>query len=176
MTRDQIAYHADYVLFSVILAILVWWQGAELSWLIAIPSGVLVWTFAEYVLHRAIFHRVPVIRNAHDLHHINPMDYGHFASSLITVPLAGVVVACSMFAFGANAGAGFAIGFFLGYMAYGIVHELFHHVRLRVGHWLVPARKRHTMHHCGLEANFGVTTPLWDHVFGTYVSHRQAWN
>ena len=59
------------------------------------------------------------------------------------------------------------VGFGLGYLAYDGTHYAIHHFRMssRYGRWI----KRHHMvhHHTGERARWGVSTPLWDWVFGT---------
>jgi sterol desaturase/sphingolipid hydroxylase (fatty acid hydroxylase superfamily) len=62
----------------------------------------------------------------------------------------------------------------LGYLAYDYIHFYTHHARPRhaVGRWL---RRYHLLHHHDQEeARFGVSSPLWDLVFGTYRPLRSA--
>jgi sterol desaturase/sphingolipid hydroxylase (fatty acid hydroxylase superfamily) len=59
-----------------------------------------------------------------------------------------------------------------GYIAYDSVHWWLHHghTRSRAGRWL---KRYHLLHHHQHNAaRFGVSTPLWDFVFGTYVPTR----
>ena len=63
----------------------------------------------------------------------------------------------------------------LGYLAYVGVHYALHHVNslgptwlpasLRV--WLRNLIRAHAVHHHQTQYNFGVTTTIWDRVFGT---------
>ena len=59
------------------------------------------------------------------------------------------------------------IGFGLGYLAYDGTHYAVHHFRMSSpwGRWI----KRYHMihHHTGVDARYGVSSPLWDWVFGT---------
>ena len=59
------------------------------------------------------------------------------------------------------------LGFVAMYLLYELVHRRLHtHApRSRYGHW---ARRHHLYHHFKRpHLNHGVTTPLWDWVFGT---------
>ena len=57
-------------------------------------------------------------------------------------------------------------GIALGYLCYGLVHDAIHARRFQQ-----PLLRRwaglHHVHHHHPDTNFGVTTPLWDVVFGT---------
>jgi sterol desaturase/sphingolipid hydroxylase (fatty acid hydroxylase superfamily) len=59
------------------------------------------------------------------------------------------------------------LGWAAGYAAYEQFHWREHH-RPPLGRWERAARRRHFAHHfMSARANFGVTTALWDRVFGT---------
>jgi sterol desaturase/sphingolipid hydroxylase (fatty acid hydroxylase superfamily) len=94
------------------------------------------------------------------LHHRSPL-------AEVGVPLtaAALVAALSMLIAWSVGFLGFAVGGVVGYVVYVSVHEAMH--RLNRPRWLV---RLHDVHHKGYPANFGVTTPLWDIVFGTYRS------
>jgi sterol desaturase/sphingolipid hydroxylase (fatty acid hydroxylase superfamily) len=63
---------------------------------------------------------------------------------------------------------GLVAGLMAGYLFYAVVHDAVHHRRARSGSWLHRAKRRHAQHHrAGPAAEFGVSTPLWDSVFGT---------
>src|SRR4051812_33713825 len=116
MSRAQIAYHADFVIFPLLIAGLIWWQDISALWLATIPAGLVTWTLVEYILHRFVFHRIPVIRDAHDLHHVNPKSFSGSAPSLVTLPIAAAVI------FGSQtllSDQGLAVGFIIGYLIYG---------------------------------------------------------
>jgi dihydroceramide fatty acyl 2-hydroxylase len=137
--------------------------------------GVLLWTFAEYVLHRYVFHYLgPRLWQRrmhfvlHGVHHDFPQDSGRLVMPLgASIPMgAGFYLF-----FRAVAGPVFVdplfIGFALGYLTYDGTHYAIHHFRMssRWGKWI----KRHHMihHHTGAHARWGVSSPLWDWIFGT---------
>ncbi len=143
--------------------------------------GVFAWTFAEYVLHRYVFHwmkETPRGRRIHFLlhgvHHDYPNDRDRLVMPLgFSVPLAVVFYAVFYFTLGRAVGEPFFAGFVLGYLGYDGTHYAVHHFKLtsRVGKWV---RKHHMLHHHADHAGgFGVSTPLWDLVFQTMPKHRK---
>jgi sterol desaturase/sphingolipid hydroxylase (fatty acid hydroxylase superfamily) len=136
------------------------------------------WSFAEYILHRYIFHWISENKFAqrfhfimHGSHHLFPKD----EQRLLMPPVPGVIMASLLFlifyiifsllGFPAYTWAFFP-GFFLGYLLYSFLHRATHVNR-------PPKRfkflwKHHSLHHYKYpEKAFGVSSTLWDHVFGT---------
>ena len=137
--------------------------------------GVFAWTLAEYVLHRYVFHWMrdtPRGRRLHFLmhgvHHDYPNDKDRLVMPLgVSLPLSVIFYSLFYFTMGQRAGEPFFAGFVIGYLCYDGVHYAVHHFRqtTRVGKWL---RKHHMLHHhADHDGGFGVSTPLWDIVFGT---------
>jgi sterol desaturase/sphingolipid hydroxylase (fatty acid hydroxylase superfamily) len=139
-------------------------------------GGLLVWTLAEYFLHRYVFHwynDTPWGRRVHFLlhgvHHDFPNDGDRLVMPLLTsVPLAVLFYALFYFVFGGMRYAEpFYAGFAVGYLAYDGTHYAVHHFKqtTRIGKFV----KRHHMlhHHADHDGGFGVSSPLWDYVFGT---------
>lgn len=137
--------------------------------------GLLAWTFAEYILHRWVFHwtndtawgkRIHFL--LHGVHHDFPNDKDRLVMPLLTsVPLAVVFYSLYIGTMGVRVGEPFFAGFILGYLGYDGTHYAVHHFRqhTRVGKWL---RRHHMLHHHNdHEGGFGVSTPLWDVVFRT---------
>lgn len=139
-------------------------------------GGLLIWTLTEYGLHRSIFHwtrdtafgrRFHFL--AHGVHHDFPNDGDRLVMPLLTsVPLSIIFYLGFYFAFGGvRLAEPFYVGFGMGYLAYDGTHYAVHHFKqtTRLGKWL----KRHHMlhHHADHSGGFGVSSPLWDLVFGT---------
>lgn len=139
-------------------------------------AGTFLWTITEYVLHRYVFHwykDTPFGRRVHFLlhgvHHDFPNDKDRLVMPLLTsVPLA--VIFYTLF-WGIFGGPRFAeplyAGFALGYLAYDGTHYAVHHFKQtsRIGKYL---RRHHMLHHhADHDGGFGVSSPLWDLVFGT---------
>ena len=136
--------------------------------------GLLSWTLVEYVLHRFVFHFQP--RSSwgqrlhfilHGVHH----DYPRDSTRLVMPPAVSLPLGVPFYflfhgLFGTWAPAAFA-GLLTGYLCYDMIHYATHHfpMRNRVGRWL---KRNHLKHHYTQPGRaYGVTTPLWDFVFGT---------
>jgi sterol desaturase/sphingolipid hydroxylase (fatty acid hydroxylase superfamily) len=137
--------------------------------------GLFLWTFAEYVLHRYVFHYVgPRLWQRrmhfvlHGVHHDFPQDADRLVMPLgASIPLGIAFYTLFRVVCGPVPADPLFIGFGLGYLAYDGTHYAIHHFRMssRWGKWI----KRHHMvhHHTGENARWGVSSPLWDWVFGT---------
>ena len=151
------------------------------GWYIAIAFilGVLFWTLAEYLLHRYLFHlrsEKPLVKflafAIHGVHHAQPMVRSRLVMPLAAgVPIA--VVFYVLFYLGAAVLSGSPAwvlpifgGFIFGYEIYSFVHYAVHaypDLRLTRG-----IRRHHLLHHGrDYTVRFGVSSPLWDVVFGT---------
>jgi sterol desaturase/sphingolipid hydroxylase (fatty acid hydroxylase superfamily) len=117
-------------------------------------------------MHRWVFHGPPsIFSKGHDAHHQNPMGYDALPFFLPAVILLAVVGFLSLmmprnYTFLL---AGIAA---IGYITYGLSHFAIHHVRFH-RKFAVRWASNHRIHHHHPDANFGVTTPLWDIVLGT---------
>lgn len=133
---------------------------------LTVLGGLLAFTFLEYAAHRWLFHgNTGPFRAGHDNHHVNPLGYDalpFFMPPLFFCAWAGVF-ALAMPAGYAMLLAGVIAG---GYAAYGMSHVIIH-----VHRFQSPLLRRwagfHNIHHYHPDANFGVTTGLWDYLLGT---------
>jgi len=92
---------------------------------------------------------------------------------IVSIPLA--LVFCGLFfvVFGRVAPAAFA-GFLCGYLFYDMVHYATHHFSMKRGLWLW-LKKYHMRHHYDDDhVGYGVSSPLWDYVFGTRAPRPEA--
>ena len=140
--------------------------------LMAIASGLLLFTLVEYCFHRWMFHAsVPFFEPGHRRHHENPL--GDDAIPFFLPPLAILgIVAVFFLVMPAGVALLLAGGLAAGYAIYGLSHDLIHNTRFRH-----PLGRRwaasHHIHHFHPDRNFGVTTPLWDIILGTrHVANR----
>ena len=146
------------------------------DYLLLIPSGIIVWTLFEYGLHRFFFHWRPLnsrlanfVSGFHLVHHKRPRDPDCIlARPRTTLPLSAIIVGLTLVATGSTTtAAGIATGVWAGFLYYEWVHYRIHTSGSTRG--LDRHRKRHFRHHFIDETKcFGVTSPLWDLVFGTY--------
>lgn len=138
-------------------------------------SGVLFWTFTEYLLHRFVFHYQPSSawgRRIHFLAHGVHHDYPNDSTRLVMPPSVSVPLAILFYGFFSllipvRFLPTFFAGFLLGYVCYDTIHYATHHAPMKgkLGRWLKHHHLRH--HYLDNGRGFGVSTPLWDYVFGT---------
>jgi sterol desaturase/sphingolipid hydroxylase (fatty acid hydroxylase superfamily) len=148
-------------------------------------AGVFIWTVLEYVLHRFVFHvQVPltnptlreVINVSHLAHHASPRDRNKV---LVQVPFALIVSALIYGLIWAILGNAFVAtivmsGIWTGFLYYEAVHYRVHFSLAQSG-LIARQRRRHFYHHFTNNRRcFGVTSPLWDYVFGTTSSERTS--
>jgi sterol desaturase/sphingolipid hydroxylase (fatty acid hydroxylase superfamily) len=139
------------------------------------PAGLLAWTLTEYLVHRFLFHwrpRSPAARRlvfiVHGVHHETPDD----PTRLLMPPVPAIAGFAILYAIvrtmlGSPWAEPFFAFFLLGYLAYDYVHLAVHRgrPRTRVGRVLW---RWHMLHHFATpEARWGVSSPVWDHVFRT---------
>jgi dihydroceramide fatty acyl 2-hydroxylase len=147
----------------------------------AFLSGLLGLTLLEYLLHRFVLHRSVGSDRAsriaaflhHGYHHVYPSDEGRLVlPPMVTLPFAAIIVGAYALLFPYGAAAAAFAGTAAGYVGYDSMHWWLHHGRAksRAGRWLKRYHLLHHHHHDG--GRFGVSTPLWDFVFGTYVPTR----
>jgi dihydroceramide fatty acyl 2-hydroxylase len=135
-------------------------------------AGALTWTALEWLLHGQVFHsrrlRNPFAKE-HALHHADPLHVIGWARKLLSIGLLiAILVAVLRLAFGGYEPAAFPVGLGLASLGYESLHRLIHSrpPRTRYGRWV---RLNHVQHHFHTpRRNFGVTTTIWDRVFGTY--------
>jgi len=115
--------------------------------------GLVAWTFAEYVTHRFVLHAIAPAQ--HGIHHARPQDAIDKVFWQIWLAFAVVYLAT---------GGAVLAGTLIAYAWYLSVHYCAHHNPA-----ILPARllKHHLDHHRFANRNYGVTTKIWDHVFGT---------
>lgn len=148
----------------------------DLFWLF--PLGLLAWTLLEYGLHRFLFHiRLPlrdphlrdVVNSSHLLHHASPRDREKVLVHSTYGLIVSVVLYGAIYAWSRNflSTAGVMAGIWTGFLYYEAVHYRVH-FSLSGSGFVARQRKTHFYHHfTNNKRCFGVTTSLWDHVFGT---------
>lgn len=138
--------------------------------------GVFIWTFTEYGLHRWMYHYTP--KNAqlrmfffltHGYHHEFPNDKMRLVAPPLMFTTLGLFFGVlHWLLFGRVLWAPVFGGFLAGYLAYDTVHYYSHHARPKsaVGKFL---RAYHLRHHFeDAEVRYGISSPLWDLILGTY--------
>ncbi len=153
---------------------------------LAFGAGFLVWTLTEYVMHRYVFHYEPthpilkwIWYLIHGVHHEQPQCKTRLVMPpILSIPLAFLFYALfhTVIAVGLSAPAWVApafAGFILGYLTYDMLHYAEHHLPMSWG-VLKFLKRYHLLHHFKTpDDRFGVSSPLWDVVFGTLPKGRQ---
>ncbi len=181
MKMSKLGYFSEFLLFPslFIVAALLAFRSLipphPVIWATVYVFGLVGWTLFEYLLHRALFHHAPILSRIHELHHKSPQDLigtPAWISALIGLVL---VVGPLCAALGFNLGIAATTGLATGYLWYVFVHYATHHWRPRRNSYLYRARLRHARHHhLSHSGNFGVTTGVWDYVFGTVLENHAS--
>ncbi len=138
-------------------------------------TGLFVFTIFEYVLHRYLYHLAPTTPERakiqytfHGVHHEYPKDKTRLAMPpALAVIVAGFFFGLFFLMMGEAAYAFFP-GFMVGYTGYLAVHFIVHAY--------APPKNvfkqlwvNHSIHHYkNPESNYGVSSPMWDYIFGSY--------
>ena len=143
---------------------------------VLIFSGILFWSLAEYLIHRFPFHWSPntewgkqLVYSMHGNHHDDPFD-----PLRGVMPIVPAIIYTSIFygMFSLVVPAPFLKvffgGFLIGYLCYDGIHYFTHDgkPKSKIGKYL---RKVHLVHHVHSDMMFGISSPLWDLIFGTYI-------
>jgi sterol desaturase/sphingolipid hydroxylase (fatty acid hydroxylase superfamily) len=142
--------------------------------LAAVVLGGAGWTALEYALHRWVLHGLRPFSDWHALHHLRPRD--HLGTpTVVSAPLFGGLVFAPAWALaGPWVACAVVLGLLLGYLGYSAMHLALHHPARHPGArraaWLGAHARWHARHHgaaAGARGCYGVTTRVWDKVFGT---------
>lgn len=142
--------------------------------LILFPLGLFSFTLVEYVVHRYVFHmeitnkiKEKIQYGAHGVHHEYPNDQSRLVMPpVLSLPISTILFFITYLIAGKWAFS-FMAGFFTGYGLYLFVHYIVHA-------WKMPNNKfktlwiYHNIHHFqNEEVAFGVSSHIWDRIFGT---------
>jgi cyclopropane-fatty-acyl-phospholipid synthase len=177
LEHSKTGYWSDFAIYSVVIAgatvgLLVPDHGVERGSLIVLAAiGLSTWSLVEYAMHRFVLHGVEPFKSWHLKHHERPSALISAPTTLSASLIAGLVFAPALFIAGVWWAAALTLGFTVGYLAYAVCHHGTHHWKPR-GKWLKDRKRWHAIHHRSSHGQcYGVTTMLWDRVFGT--SHGQ---
>jgi sterol desaturase/sphingolipid hydroxylase (fatty acid hydroxylase superfamily) len=149
-----IIYFGEMLVASLLAIVLLAISPLRMSFdAVLFGGGVVAWTFAEYVVHRFVLHGFAPTE--HRLHHASPDEavLTIFWQIWVCFSLVYLIV-----------GGAFVAGALVAYSWYLFVHHCAHHAPDKLP---LPLLKHHQIHHRFAARNYGVSTTLWDHVFGT---------
>jgi sterol desaturase/sphingolipid hydroxylase (fatty acid hydroxylase superfamily) len=155
------------------------YQGLQSFGWLALPlflGGVLLTTLIEYCLHRFLFHHQftgegGAMRHflLHGYHHDFPNDPMRLVLPPIGIwPVAALIGGVWWLIFGVYFWPVFA-GTALGYIAYDWMHYYTHYAtpKTGLGKWI---KRYHMLHHHDSPGHrYGITSPLWDFLFQTFL-------
>jgi sterol desaturase/sphingolipid hydroxylase (fatty acid hydroxylase superfamily) len=142
--------------------------------------GLFLWTFAEYTLHRFLFHHKPstprqerIFFLFHGIHHAQPQDKTRLVMPFpVSIPMAAII--CGLFYLilavllkSPQWVAPLIAGFLVGYLVYDLTHYATHHFPMRAGYAKYIKRYHMQHHYKEPDTRFGVSSPVWDWVFHT---------
>lgn len=143
--------------------------------------GIILWTLIEYSLHRWVFHMETKKPNKwnctfhfilHGLHHKVPFD----PYRLVFPPFPAVIIA-TIFYIPISVAAPYPklllSGGLLGYLIYDMTHYYLHYGNPRVKHFYQMKRYHYQHHFAHHTLGFGISSPVWDFVFGTSICLRK---
>jgi len=147
--------------------------------LLVFLAGMFFWSLFEYLIHRFAFHFLAKSERAtkfvyiiHGNHHEYPRDKERlFMPAVPSLILASTIFGLMFISFkllgGGNYVFSFFPGFMMGYLIYGTMHYAIHAWNPPFK-WMKPLWRNHHLHHYKeTQLGFGVSSTLWDHVFGT---------
>jgi sterol desaturase/sphingolipid hydroxylase (fatty acid hydroxylase superfamily) len=143
-------------------------------------AGLFVWSFVEYNIHRFFFHFCPtnawqerIVYLFHGVHHAQPgLKTRLVMPPVVSIPMAAFFFALFYLLVGQALGqphwvGPLTAGFTVGYVAYDMIHYATHHFPMRWGVFRY-LKRHHMLHHYKTpDKRFGVSSPLWDWVYGT---------
>lgn len=138
-------------------------------------GGTVFFTFIEYVVHRWAYHpgehatesRQKFCYTVHGIHHDYPKDKQRLAMPPAASVLVGTLLLIIFRVVLGEYAFAFLAGFMVGYALYLLVHYSVHIFRMPKN-FMKALWVNHSIHHYSPEeVLFGVSSPLWDYVFGT---------
>jgi sterol desaturase/sphingolipid hydroxylase (fatty acid hydroxylase superfamily) len=148
--------------------------------LLAFLVGLFLWTLGEYTLHRFLFHfpaKTPKMERIfflfHGVHHAQPQDKTRLVMPFpVSIPLALIFYGLFSLVLGVLLNAPqwvnpMVAGFMVGYLVYDLTHYATHHFPMRSGYAKYIKRYHMAHHYKSPGTRYGVSSPLWDGVFGT---------
>ena len=157
---------------------------SEITVILLFLGGIFFWTFFEYIIHRFVFHWAsdnPRIRRVSYILHGNHHEFPRDRQRLFMPPVPSLILSSLIFllmyvAMGNNVFSFFP-GFMLGYLMYGSMHYAIHAWNPPYK-WMKAIWRNHHLHHYKSdEKGFGVSSHVWDKVFGTgFDLHKEKEN
>ncbi|WP_256013416.1 sterol desaturase family protein [Desertivirga xinjiangensis] len=180
-----------YSIYIPLSAFMVYYSYSQLGFSISaifilFVSGLISWSLFEYIAHRYLFHYHAssdlgqrIVYIFHGNHHEYPRDKMRlFMPPIPSIIFAGMLLSIIWVLFYLFNGTGkdalvFFPGFIIGYLAYVSMHYAIH--AFTPPKYLKALWRNHHLHHYKYpEKGFGVSSTLWDVIFGTLPERRAS--
>lgn len=163
-------FFLDFLIYPPLILLclaLAFAAGGGIGTVAMIALGLLGWSLAEYLIHRFAFHHAPLLQQIHLAHHQAPRALNGTPTLVALAVFYGLVYWPLTQLIRPDWAAAVTAGVLSGYLAYVGLHYVVHHQGSGGRVWLRRLIRLHAVHHHDIAHNFGVTSPLWDWVFGT---------
>ena len=163
--------------YGIVSLGIVWWTAVIVAF-----AGYLFWSFAEYNVHRFLYHTEtnsrPLYKIQHKTnskHHQQTKDPRQLAMTPVTSLLNTDLFFLLFWLVSPTYVFVFFPGFMLGYLTYITMHYAQHRYKTpRYGPWRKLWQHHFVHHYVDPYSCYGVSTRLWDHVFGTAAKAKAA--
>jgi sterol desaturase/sphingolipid hydroxylase (fatty acid hydroxylase superfamily) len=155
-------YYVDFIWAPSTVVIVTVLTARSIDWIVLCVLGIVGGSLIEYLVHRFILHGI-MWHGTHERHHTHPDEYVVFPVYALPLFFFCVfwIVPYSIFA-----------GFLIWFIWFVVWHHFLHHRNLDRRPWIKRYAAWHNRHHQGMRANYGISTPMWDLIFGSYVPAR----
>jgi sterol desaturase/sphingolipid hydroxylase (fatty acid hydroxylase superfamily) len=173
LEHSKAAYWADFVFYAAAIAgttICVLLLAPRTNWaaLVALAAaGSGAWSLIEYAMHRFVLHGIEPFKSWHARHHERPAALISAPTALSAALIILLIFLPALIASTLWSAASLTLGITVGYFSYALCHHASHHWRAD-GAWFKERKLWHAIHHRRMGGQcYGVTSTLWDRVFGT---------
>lgn len=177
LSRTHIAI--PLVVFSIYSAGLLYWNVTHTSLafftsLVMFILGLISFTWVEYLIHRYLFHmstytklRAKLQYTMHGVHHEYPKDKDRLAMPpLLSITISTLLLFLFRLILG-DMVFSFLPGFLVGYALYLAVHYMVHAYPPPKNYFKILWINHSIHHYKNGDGVYGVSSPLWDYLYGT---------
>jgi sterol desaturase/sphingolipid hydroxylase (fatty acid hydroxylase superfamily) len=179
---SKVSFFVPLIVFVPVIAFLIWKCLVDLKMNVLsfagyVLLGLFIWTLAEYILHRFVFHFYPkssLGKRIHFIFHGVHHDYPNDAKRLVMPPSASIPLALLFFFIfdmflPITLVYPFFLGFIAGYLVYDMTHYALHHANFKSPFWK-KLKQHHMLHHYSDSTKgYGVSSDFWDNILGSKI-------
>jgi sterol desaturase/sphingolipid hydroxylase (fatty acid hydroxylase superfamily) len=173
LEHSKSSYWGDYLVYATLVGVLAFGvcdiaPGVDRPAMATLAaSGLFTWSLVEYVMHRFVLHAIEPFKTWHARHHERPTALISAPTALTVTLITLLVFVPALIATSIWRALSLTVGVIVGYVTYSLCHHATHHWRPK-GRWLLERKRWHALHHGrGPGQCYGVTSNIWDRIFGT---------